>query len=203
MTKQKNDVTEKRSKFDRLFKTMKHAEAELSRLNRDKIDGENLVKRLDTEIGAGRVRLDELVKAKDELEVVTTERNNASEAYQTARDQFESFKTEVSKDLFSEAVEMYEQIEPKHRELIQSVQTWREYVTFLTTHFISRKTRKLIGFRVGQSSVLPQSIFSEEDEIAVDTIRQFIAGTLVDEITSIDDSTGNVSLPKKKAQVTA
>ena len=203
MTKQKNDVTEKRSKFDELYKAMKAAESELSRLNRDKIDGENLVKRLDTEIGTGKTRLDKLIEAKDRLEVVTDERNRASEAYQTARDQFEKYKNEVSRELFAAAVSMFEEILPEHQAIVKRVSQWREHVSFLTQHYIGRKVIKLIGFRPGQGGTLPQSIFSEQDENAVRTLREFLAGTLVDEITSIDDSTGNVSLPKKKAQVTA
>jgi hypothetical protein len=199
--KNKSDIAETRSSFDRLFKAMKSAEAELSRLNLAKIDLEKTCQRLDLEIGTGKTRLDELIKAKDRLEVVTDERNRASEAYQKARDQFESYKSGVQNELFNAAVSMFESIEPKHRELIQSVRQWREFVQFLATHFIGRKTRKLVGFRVGQSSVLPQSIFSEEDETAIDTLKEFAAGTLIDEITSIDDSSGNVNLPKKKRQV--
>jgi hypothetical protein len=194
----KSDIAETRSNFDRLFKAMRSAEAELSRLNLAKNDLEKTCQRLDLEIGTGKTRLDKLIEAKDRLEVVTGERNRASEAYQKARDQFESYKSEVQNELFAAAVSMFAEIEPEHAKLVRRVTEWRSFVEFLVTHFISRRTRKLVGFRVGQSSVLPQSIFSEEDETAVDTIRQFIAGTLKDEITTVDDSTGTVSLARKK-----
>jgi hypothetical protein len=203
MTKQKNDVTEIRQRFDVLHKKLKHAEVELSRLNLAKIDLQKTCERLDLEVGTGRTRVGKLVEAKDRLEKLTDERNRASESYQTARDQFELFKTEVSGDLFNAAVSMYEEILPEHQAIVKRVSQWREHVSFLTQHYIGRKTIKLIGFRPGQGGTLPQSIFSEEDDIARDTLIRFVAGTLEPEITSIDDSTGNVNLPKKKRQMTA
>jgi hypothetical protein len=197
---QTNDTNLIRQRFDKLHGEMKRAEGELSRTNLAKIDAENLVKRLDAEIGEGKVRLDDLIEAKDRLEAVTDERNRASEAFQTARDQFESYKSEVSGDLFTAAVSMFEEIAPLHEELKKRVRSWREFVGFLTTHFISRKTRKLVGFRPGQSSILPTSIFSPEDGEAVETLKLFISGTLEPEITKLDDSDGRVRLRQKKVQ---
>jgi hypothetical protein len=199
MTK-KTDITETRAKFDRLFKAMKDAENELSRLNLLTIQQQEIVDTFDKQVGTGEKRVSDFIEASEKLSQIKDERNRANAIFQDRRDEFLKFKDAVSNGLFSKAVEMYESILPEHTEVLRRVSQWREFVTFLTTHFISRRTRKLVGFRVGQSSVLPQSIFSEEDTEAVETLKLFISGTLEPEITKLDNSSGTVKLRQKKVQ---
>lgn len=172
------DIKKISAELERLYAVQSKLSRELSDLNIKSIDAGKKVERIDAEIGHGHRRVDELARAKDDEEKIRELRNRKNEEYFAALETYEAYHSEHRDELMQSVIDLFNEIQPLHNELIKKVNAWRDGLSFVNRFYIGRGFRKEYGFFVPSDRAQPESIFTGEDENAIVVLEKILNGEI-------------------------